>query len=188
MTAIEELAEEVGADYFRPLTRKRREAVKDSTFQTYDPDEDTTMTLDQAKRFSEAARRPVGGPPGMGDDEFFELWDRVLDDWPNAEVRFSGMLDEHGYLDGVYLCYDGVLNGPRGRQKADEFERYCVLHFKHWMDEDPADNKGICSCCNDQIETTDERFRQDDALWASPDEFNIRVYDTIGGVVRLWWD
>lgn len=190
---LEQLVEEVGAADFRPLTEDRVQSIKDSSFRDYDPDANTTMTLDQAKRFSDAAEGKVASTRFDSDDEFFETWERVLEDWPEVEVRFAGMIGEYGYLDAVYLVYDELYGGLTPRSKKRAFEEYCVVHFKNWMPLDPAENKGVCPVCDDrvdaQVRDEDAACRDfDDDLWAAPDEFNFREYPQLGECLRMWWD
>jgi hypothetical protein len=165
---LEQLADEVGATDFRPAN--------------------TTMTLDQAKRFSDAAESKVASTRFDSDDEFFDVWGTVLEDWPDIEVRFAGMIGEYGYLDAVYLVYDTIPDWHH-----DEIEEYCVVHFKNWLPLDPQENKGVCPVCDDRVDADvrdeDLACRDFDGnLWAAPDEFDFRQNDEWGRYLRLWWD
>lgn len=186
MSELEQLVSEVGAVSFRPLTEGRRESLKNSSFRECEPRTDTSMSLGQARRFSNATERPVASTDFKSDDEFFDVWERVLDDWPKAEVRFAGMIDEYGYLDTAFLVYDDVVD-------ESSFEEYAVVHFKHWLSMDPDENYGICPICDDRVTTScidvDVAARDyDDNLWSMVDEFDFREYPELGKCVRLWWD
>lgn len=195
---LEQLVDEVGAADFRPLTDDRKQSIKNSSFRDYNPDANTTMTLDQAKRFGDAAEGKVSSTSFENDSEFFEVWERVVSDWPNVEVRFAGMIDEWGYLDTAFLVYEDVPVEPVSNPSREQFEEYAVVHFKDWVGAQPEDNNGVCAFCDDRIELGDFHrlgedvlFRSnadDDNLWASPDEFDFREYPHFGECVRMWWD
>lgn len=178
MSEIEQLIEEVGARDFRPLSEEYRQERENSDWREYDADEDTVMDLDQAKRLSDAAERPVSSTSFEDDEEFFEILHRIEEDWPCVEFYFSGCIGEHGYLDGVYVAHEC----------SEDFRKYMTLHFKHWMEGGPEENEGICPLCDDRIEFSHETFRDDDALWAAPDEFGFREYPHFGECARMWWD
>lgn len=180
---LEDLIKEVGATDFRPKSEDRRESLKDND--RYDPDADTSLSLGQVKRFSELSEGQIVSTHFRSDEEFFEVLERVLEDWPEVEFRFGGMLDLYGYIDGIYIIYENIDDSD-----ISEFEEYCVIHFKDWIDKDPSNNKGI-SQSDDRISISHEDYRDDDNLWASPTEFNFyddNEYPQFGDCLRLWWD
>lgn len=128
-------------------------------------------------------------PCTTGETNLLSPVERVVEDWPSIEVKFGGRYDEHGYVDAVYFLYDDV-------DDKEAFEEYMVVHFKHWMEKDAENNKGIDPFEDDRIDISHERFRDfDDNLWLEPTEFMFRnaremeeMRDEFGKYVRLWFD
>lgn len=159
-------------------------------------DTNSSMSLSQAKRFSDAAEGQISSTRFASDDEFFETLERVKHDWPDVELRFEGMLDNWGYIDCTLVCYDDVI--AEWEDDDDYFREYMVVHFKNRMGVRPEDNEGVCPFCDDRIDLgsvrglgNDALFRMnggDDNLWAAPDEFDFREYPQLGKCVRMWWD
>lgn len=186
---IEQLQEELAVGAIRPKRADRVQEVRESSFREYSPEQDTAMTLEQAKRFSNAVERDVSSTMFDSDAEMFEICERVINDWPRVEVYFSGQVDEYGYIDGIYFSYECVSN-------EKTFREYCVIHFKERMSVDAADNEGICPFCNDDITLSGievdsvfhPRSQNDDNLWVAPDEFNFREYPDYGKCLRIWFD
>lgn len=172
---LEQLVDEIGGDNPRMGTDYKGDDVY------ADP-----MTLDQAKRLSDAAEGEVASTDFSDDDEFFDAVERIQEDWSDVTLLFAGQITEWGYIDAVYVCYEDVI--AEWEDDDDYFREYITLHFKHWMRGGPEENEGICPVCDDRIEFSNERFRDDDNLWASPDEFDFREYDGYGHTVRMWWD
>jgi hypothetical protein len=192
MSEIDQLIEEVGAADFWPLTEEKRKDRIESDIFDYDEDADTAMSLEQAMRFSDAAKRDVFGTSFESDEEAFSTIAKVGSAWESVEFRFSGQIDEYGYLDTVYLCYDSMDD-----EQADAFEEYCVVHFKNKVSHDPERDKGICPFCDDRITVDVEKYgidglyrnnAEDPNLWAAPTEFSFTEYPQFGRAVRLWWD
>ena len=186
MNKLDDLIEEVGAEQVRPLTQDRVDSLKESNFREYDEDADTTMTFEQARKLATYAEGDVSPVVYNGPDEFFELWEQVVEDWPKVEVKFTGKIAAHSYIDAVYLAYDDI-----DEEKVDEFKEYCVLRFKCSMDRDTEENAGICPYCDERITLSSELFRTTDSdsyLLAEPSEFDFFTYPELGDCVRLWWD
>lgn len=185
MSEIETLVEEIGGNDPRMGTNYRDEDVY------ADP-----LTVGQAAVF----RRSIDmvAPPTFSDDDaFFELWERVRDIW-GASTYFGGQVSEHGYIDSVYVVYDGIDGTCETSVGSVSFEEWATIRFKSNMSFEPAENAGLCAVCDDRIEIgdfsrygEDALYRQnagDDALWAAPDEFDFREYDGYGETLRMWWD
>lgn len=183
---LKKLVSEVGVRDFRPKREERVKFLKNND--RYDSDEDTTMNLDQARRLSEYAESQVSSTGFSSDEEFFDLLERMLNDWPEVEFRFSGMIGSYGYLDGLHILYDGINNSD-----VDEFEKYCVVHFKESIDNDTMYDRGV-TLSDNRITKHPDGYRDvnnDDNLWASPTEFNFydnNEYPQFGDCLRLWWD
>jgi len=155
--------------------------IKSKYAQSQGRDYDDPKTLDEVKDWAEEQREvvPSVAPPTFEDDEeFFSTLEVIPQDYYNAELLFGG--GPH-YIDTVYVQYNDVLN-------VEDFREFMVLHFKHWMDCGPENNEGICPCCDDRVKISHETFRDDDNLWASPDELDFREYPDYGKVCRMWWD
>lgn len=148
------------------------------------------MSLSQAKRLSAAAEGEVSPVSFDSDADFFEIIERITDDWTECELLFGGSVETWGYIDTVWVVYDDYMLDHQ-RHEYHPFKEYAVLHFKHWMSKNSDDNAGICPFCDDRITLSNETFRyteSDDNLWAAPDEFGFREYDEFDNTLRMWWD
>lgn len=198
MSNLESLISDIGEGEFGLLTEDRIREYYNTDFMS-EPTKSRPLTIEEAKDFSRdvSSDRGFGVAPSQfsSDEEFFELLEDVSEwgmDAYNIQVLFGGELDEHGYIDTVYLVYDNVVGrGMRG-QAGRMFEQSVLRKFAQSLSVYSENNNGLCPFCNANIEVEsvrdEEVLRDKENLVARPTELDFREYPGYGQTARLWFD
>lgn len=184
--SFEELVETVGEGESAMVTQKRvRDAYNSSVLEA---DYGRPLTFDEAQVFDSHLRenRSYGAAPSQFDssNDFFRVWERVTEEYPDVDIFFGGDISEHGYIDSVYLVYDSL-------NEKEQFKQFCVVNFKERLSVYAEDNEGVCPFCNEQVTVnhiSDETIDRSDDLLCNAHEFSARNYPGYGNAIRLWFD
>lgn len=178
MDRIEELSEELGVGSDDNFGIPTQYAMKQGR-EMGDP-----ATLIQARQMEESVPHQLGSSRFSTDTELFDIAERVESAWPEADVRFGGVIGWGGYIDTMYLLYDNVSD-------IAEFEEYVVLRFKSEMRGGKDENKGISPVADDRVTFSHQRYRKtssDEYLLVSTDDVLFEEKEDYGKLVRVWWD
>lgn len=184
MSVVDSLLSNRESEEVRLVSFDRREEIENTEWRS-DPDYGSPLSLDELRKFAELDGVHIPPNEINPTNELIEIAEQISSEWEDIEPLFGGMVDEHGYIDSMYLPFGHL-------QTADKlgFERYAVLHFKRLMDSDPSENAGLEP--DDSRFTLEDRVSRhpedDDELWLTPDAFTVEEYPEYGKTIRLWWD